>query len=223
MRGERRFPRTAKCGAYFPLTEQTAGLSAVIMLSLIDGFDKAVYLTSLPDFDNKDIKNHYFAYPIEYNGERCFVICRTREDSNISRLYIHEVFPESAIKGETLQTAAGKDQYRRGIALYGSILKEVLDDKGTKNSEKTRLDAEYLDAVNSGDMEKAQRMVRGGRAMVSADEVTEACRIMGRLRQKRPILTETCQNLGRLRHLGRGCLLWGEGGFLWSDGGNLAF
>jgi len=38
-------------------------------------------------------------------------------------------------KGETLQTAAGKDQYRRGIALYGSILLEVLGNKDSDNSE----------------------------------------------------------------------------------------
>ena len=37
-------------------------------------------------------------------------------------------------KGETLQTAAGKDQYRRGIALYGSILLEVLGNKDSDNS-----------------------------------------------------------------------------------------
>ena len=40
-----------------------------------------------------------------------------------------------------------------------------------------------------------------GRAKVSANEVTEACRKMGRLRQKRPILTEPGCFLGRLRHL----------------------
>ena len=41
------------------------------------------------------------------------------------------------------------------------------------------------------------------RAMVSADEVTEACRKMGRLRQNRPFLTEAGRFVGRLRHLER--------------------
>ena len=42
-----------------------------------------------------------------------------------------------------------------------------------------------------------------GRAKVSANEVTEACRKMGRLRQKRLFLTETGRFVGRLRHLER--------------------
>lgn len=103
--------------------------------SLAAGFGHSVYLTSLPDYDNRDITNHYFVYPIDYGGELCYVLCRTRQDSNISRLYIHEVFPEAIIKGDTLQTAAGNDQYRRGIALYGSILREVLLCKDTDSFE----------------------------------------------------------------------------------------
>ena len=42
-----------------------------------------------------------------------------------------------------------------------------------------------------------------GRTKVSANEVTEACRKMGRLRQKRLFLTETGRFVGRLRHLER--------------------
>ena len=38
--------------------------------------------------------------------------------------------------------------------------------------------------------------------MIPANAVTEACRKMGRFRQKRPFLTETGRFVGRLRHLG---------------------
>ena len=95
--------------------------------SLKEGFKNAVYLGSLQDFTRDgQVYNHYFAYPIQYNGERCYVFCRALHDANKNHLYVHEVFVASKIeKGNTLQTAAS--QPHGGIALYKDILANVLD------------------------------------------------------------------------------------------------
>ena len=95
--------------------------------SLVDGFGNAVYLGTMPDGTRQEgVQNHYFAYPIMYNGKRCYVFCRALHDNNTNRLYVHEVFVEEGIKkGNTLQTAAS--QPHGGIALYRDILANVLD------------------------------------------------------------------------------------------------
>ena len=57
--------------------------------SLADGFNNAVYLGSMPDFSRQEgVKNHYFAYPINYNGHRNYVFCRAMQDANKNRLYV---------------------------------------------------------------------------------------------------------------------------------------
>ena len=111
--------------------------------SLKDGFKNAVYLGSLQDFTRDgQVYNHYFAYPIQYNGERCYVFCRALHDANKNHLYVHEVFVASKIeKGNTLQTAAS--QPHGGIALYKDILANVLDAaKVVENSETSQGSAE---------------------------------------------------------------------------------
>ena len=111
--------------------------------SLKEGFKNAVYLGSLQDFTRDgQVYNHYFAYPIQYNGERCYVFCRALHDANKNHLYVHEVFVASKIeKGNTLQTAAS--QPHGGIALYKDILANVLDAaKVVENSETSQGSAE---------------------------------------------------------------------------------
>ncbi|MBD5340405.1 MAG: hypothetical protein HDR94_02415 [Bacteroides sp.] len=95
--------------------------------SLIDGFENAVYFGTMPDFTRQEgVDNHFFAYPINYNGERCYVLFRAMQDANKNRLYVHEVFVLDKIrKGDTLQTAAS--QPHGGIALYRDILANVLE------------------------------------------------------------------------------------------------
>lgn len=95
--------------------------------SLVEGFENAVYLGTMPDFSRQEgVNNHFFAYPINYNGERCYVFCRAMQDANKNRLYVHEVFVSEKIKkGDTLQTAAS--QPHGGIALYRDILANVLE------------------------------------------------------------------------------------------------
>lgn len=94
--------------------------------SLVEGFENAVYLGTLPDSRERGVVDHYFAYPINYNGERCYVFCRAMQDANKNRLYVHEVFVGEKIKkGDTLQTAASKPH--GGIALYKDILANVLE------------------------------------------------------------------------------------------------
>lgn len=44
--------------------------------SLVDGFENAVYLGTLPDSRERGIVDHYFAYPIKYKGKRNYVFCR---------------------------------------------------------------------------------------------------------------------------------------------------
>lgn len=96
--------------------------------SLVEGFENAVYLGTLPDSRERGVVDHYFAYPIIYNGKRCYVFCRAMQDANKNRLYVHEVFVAENIKrGDTLQTAASKPH--GGIALYKDILDNVLEGK----------------------------------------------------------------------------------------------
>lgn len=107
------------------------------LTSLIEGFENAVYLGSMPDGTRHGgVMNHYFAYPIIYKGERCYVFCRAMHDANKNRLYVHEVFIADKIKkGDTLQTAAS--QPHGGIALDKDILANVLDIEPTSTAEDT--------------------------------------------------------------------------------------
>lgn len=59
--------------------------------SLKDGFNNAVYLGTIPDFvrTRDDVQNHYFAYPINYDGKRCYVFCRAMEDANKNSFYMY--------------------------------------------------------------------------------------------------------------------------------------
>ena len=143
--------------------------------SLPDGFGNAVYLGTMKDFTRDgDVNNHYFAYPINYDGQRNYVFCRAMQDANKNRLYVHEVFVADKInEGNTLQTTAS--QPHGGIALYKEILANVLSaakidnssETTKKNGEKVDIegtkfslkDEEYLKAVEDGNMEKAQKMV----------------------------------------------------------------
>ena len=106
--------------------------------SLVDGFNNAVYLGSMQDFSRQEgVKNHYFAYPINYNGYRNYVFCRAMQDANKNRLYVHEVFLADNIeKGNTLQTAAF--QPHGGITLYEDILANVLTANIGNNSEPSK-------------------------------------------------------------------------------------
>ena len=102
--------------------------------SLPKGFDNAVYLGTMKDFTrNGDVKNHYFAYPINYEGKRNYVFCRAMQDANKNRLYVHEVFVADKInEGNTLQTTAS--QPHGGIALYRDILANILSAAKVGNS-----------------------------------------------------------------------------------------
>lgn len=114
--------------------------------SLPNGFGRAVYITSEPDYDGKPEDNHYFVYPITYKGDIQYVFCRAKSDVNKTSLYIHEVFPIDAIKGHTLQTAADQSQPHRGMSLYLDLLKEVLYGKGTNNFDTASESEEKVDA-----------------------------------------------------------------------------
>ena len=152
--------------------------------TLPKGFEKATYIGSLDDWDRPETTNHYFAYPIIYDGKLNYVFCRARADVNTNRLYIHEVFVADNLKSNALQTAAklSRSKPHGGIAFYKNILSDVLNAKVQQNSEsasgkgenlsegeqaesQVRFsiskadDAAYMDAVNRGDMETAQRMV----------------------------------------------------------------
>lgn len=137
--------------------------------SLVDGFENAVYLGTLPDSRERGVVDHYFAYPINYNGERCYVFCRAMEDANKNRLYVHEVFVDGKIKkSDTLQTAASKPH--GGIALYRDILANVLESerKGSEDSADVQVtDAEKLSSEPTeaqkaaGNYKKEHRRVDG--------------------------------------------------------------
>lgn len=98
--------------------------------SLPNGFKNATYIGSLNDFKRSGVTNHYFVYPINYNGQRRYVFCRTMSDNNKNRLYVHEVFMENTInESDTLQTIASASldgELHGGVALYKAILKNPL-------------------------------------------------------------------------------------------------
>ena len=106
--------------------------------SLPAGFGNSVYVGTISDFvrTRDNVQNHYFAYPINYDGQRSYVFCRAMQDTNKNRLYVHEVFVADKInEGNTLQTAASKPH--GGIALYKEILANVLSAAKIDNSFET--------------------------------------------------------------------------------------
>lgn len=108
--------------------------------SLVEGFENAVYLGTLPDSRERGVVDHYFAYPINYKGKRNYVFCRAMQDANKNRLYVHEVFVADNIKkGDTLQTAASKPH--GGIALYKDILANVLGETSEPTNSRTYVDS----------------------------------------------------------------------------------
>ena len=126
--------------------------------SLVDGFRNAVYLGTMADSTRQDgVLNHYFAYPINYNGKRSYVFCRALHDNNTNRLYVHEVFVEDKIKkGNTLQTAAS--QPHGGISLYRDILANVLlsDGKDSENPASRQAKGEkFAENQSQGDVQAA--------------------------------------------------------------------
>lgn len=133
--------------------------------TLPEGFGGATYLGSMDEIDgserNKTV-NHYFAYPINYNGDLCYVFCRAKADANTNRLYVHEVFIADKMKSNALQTAAGNNsEPHRGIALYREILSDVLfDRKGTTNiSDMQIFDGKTIEKMqNESKMAYAERI-----------------------------------------------------------------
>lgn len=109
--------------------------------SLFDGFNNAVYITDMVDFENDAITYSYFVYPAEYDGERVYCLCRTKitkDEGAKNRLYIHEVFSDKQIKNSTLQAAADGSHQVRGKVLYLNLLKQVVDYKGSNNSDNSK-------------------------------------------------------------------------------------
>ncbi len=103
-----------------------------VLPTLLEDFKEAKYLGSLKDLDGAPVMNHYFAYPMEYSdGKRYIVFCRIKETKENRRLHIHEVGTideineAMPIKPRALNSE--EDHFPRGIALYKSILKEILD------------------------------------------------------------------------------------------------
>ena len=148
--------------------------------SLKDGFKNAVYLGTIKDFirTEKSVLNHYFAYPINYNGKRCYVFCRAMQDNNKNRLYVHEVFVADNIQeeGNTLQTAAQKPH--GGIALYKAILSDALNAANVGNNSELYNFSNEKDEVRQSQeritlptsvQEQVEAMHLGGEVEVVAD------------------------------------------------------
>lgn len=162
--------------------------------SLPEGFRNAVYLGSLEDFTRPGVMNHYFAYPINYEGQRRYVFCRAMADNNKNRLYVHEVFLENGIKeSDTLQTiasASNDGELHGGIALYKAILRNILDvserkvtnsasDKQGLKSESSALEKELVEiagryvAAGNDDLPSFKRELSALLSNKSADELVD--------------------------------------------------
>ena len=145
--------------------------------SLKDGFKNAVYLGTMPDFVRQEgVQNHYFAYPIMYNGKRNYVFCRAMQDNNKNRLYVHEVFVADSIQneGNTLQTAAS--QPHGGIALYKAILSDVLSAAKVGNNFETL----QLSASQKAKQQAANDLARQMHVEGEVDVVTSTEGLTGR-------------------------------------------
>lgn len=109
------------------------------VLSLGEGVKNMTYIGSARDFDGKPITNHFFAYPIEYNNERRYVLCRIKHaDSGRPSFYVHDVIPENDIQkmSQSVKYAAHVDEPTRdlrGSALYSYILTEFYRKGKEKN------------------------------------------------------------------------------------------
>ena len=109
------------------------------VLSLGEGVKNMTYIGSARDFDGKPITNHFFAYPIEYNNERRYVLCRIKHaDSGRPSFYVHDVIPENDIQkmSQSVKYAAHVDESTRdlrGSALYSYILTEFYRKSKEKN------------------------------------------------------------------------------------------
>lgn len=101
------------------------------IFSLPDGMKNAVYLESIKDKDGKPIDNHFFAYKINYDGEDNIVFVRVRDDVNMNRLYVHEVYLESEMVNPSgaINTAAKllRSKPHGAAGIYKSILREKID------------------------------------------------------------------------------------------------
>ncbi len=128
---------------HYPFTQ--AKYDAVF--SIPQGFGNAVYLGTMDDFEGNTITNHYFAYPVIYDGKRQIVFCRTRENADRSALYVHDIFVESditngasvlppditALKAETAQGVYRDSELMRNIlkivyAVKPSDVSKVVDE-----------------------------------------------------------------------------------------------
>ncbi|MEE1307385.1 MAG: hypothetical protein UHB38_05285, partial [Anaerovibrio sp.] len=88
------------------------------VLSLGEGVKNMTYIGSARDFDGKPITNHFFAYPIEYNNERRYVLCRIKHaDSGRPSFYVHDVIPENDIQkmSQSVKYAAHVDESTRDL------------------------------------------------------------------------------------------------------------
>lgn len=146
---------------------------------MVDGFENAVHLGTLPNFVSQEgVNNHYFAFPINYKGERSYVFCRAVQDANKNRLYVHEVFVIDKIKkGNPLQTAAF--QPHGGIALYRDILANVLDrssssESGTSSIGHAENFAPAISLQSRGDVVSSEKDEHIDISPISADKVTES-------------------------------------------------
>lgn len=123
------------------------------VLSLPEGLEIAAYVDSVPDVNGKDIVNHFLVYPIEYKGNRRYVVCRVREKNGGRNLYIHGVYSDADIakikSQHLLQTPppSKKEVNRGGADLYRQII------------------ANFFNQDNSQKENKANRAERGGFSM----------------------------------------------------------
>ena len=113
------------------------------ILSLPKGLKVAAYMESSPDKNGKEIMNHFLVYPIKYNGEKRYVVCRVREIVGEKRLYVHGVYSENDVNKKVntfLQTTPLENQVQRGGAdLYDDIIAKFFS-QGKQNQDRYSID-----------------------------------------------------------------------------------
>lgn len=91
-----------------------------------DILEKGVYIGMAPDFDGKDIENHYFAGKVKTKNGKELVFCRVRDsagDNESPRFYFHDLFTlDDVIKmGAIPNRGTSKNQKPSGSPLFRTV------------------------------------------------------------------------------------------------------
>ncbi|MDR3325002.1 MAG: valine--tRNA ligase [Spirochaetaceae bacterium] len=100
-----------------------------VLPALKTALEKGAYLGAIPNFEGKAEMNHYFAAPVELDGQRKLIFVRVinKNSRQLNVFYLHQVYVEGEIKKVgSVQTAAAL--LKRHIGSFPSLNKSLIHD-----------------------------------------------------------------------------------------------